>query len=69
MHPDDGGIVRLRNGGKYEKIRPGFTSQKCYILFSNLLNFVFVFIPLNALLVDIFGEDDTIPLTNASAKM
>jgi hypothetical protein len=42
--------------------------MKC-ILFSNLLHFVFRFIPLNSLVVDTFGHDDTFPEISASAKM
>lgn len=69
MHPDDGTIVRIRNGGKYLKIDPVSHPRSVVILFSNLLNFVFRFVPLSSSSVDIFGNEDTIPVTNAPATM
>ena len=69
MHPDDGTIVRIRNGDKYLKIDPVSHPRSVVILFSNLLNFVFRFVPLSSSSVDIFGNEDTIPVTNAPATM
>jgi hypothetical protein len=69
MQPEDGTIVRIRNGGKYLKINPVSHPRSVITFVSNLLNFVFPFIPLNSLLVNIFEHDDTIPVTNAPASM